>query len=72
MTTGTTRLADQDQRAIAKARELTDVLHGNVDAWRKNTGETDPLGATTDLLGKALVRLEAMVDLVERLGGGDA
>jgi hypothetical protein len=67
--TGTVRLTDSDRRTVARARELTEVLHGDVDAWCKHAGETDLVSAMTDLLGKALVRLEGMVDLVDRLAG---
>jgi hypothetical protein len=63
------RLTDSDRRTVARARELTEVLHGGVDAWCEYAGETDPVSAMTDLLGKALVRLEGMVDLADRLGG---
>jgi serine/threonine protein kinase HipA of HipAB toxin-antitoxin module len=66
----TTRLTDADRRTIDRARELTALLHSGIDldAWREH-GETDPLSAMTDLLGKTLVQLEHMIDLVARLDG---
>jgi hypothetical protein len=67
--TETTRLTDADRRLAAQARELTEVLHGGVDAWRRHTGKTDLLGVMTDMLGDAMVRLEGMVALVARLDG---